>query len=303
MPALQPPAEVEADEGGQPGDAERRQPAAGKPAEDARRPAPQLADEPQDGHGEGQQGRPEEEGSQRQGRDRGEETEEPLAQAAGHPGGTGIPAGGRGRAADGRAADGRVADGRATAGRAGGRAPAEGRRPEGLPADEEPAGGPAARPADAAAAARRRAPSSRWPSATADVLDGRAGADQVAVAVGVVDPGHRRPELVLAHPRRREGRLLARVGALPRGGGHRSRGVRRVLERVVVRLLRPSSTSRISSRIAIIASQKRSSSALRLALGRLDHQRARHREGHRRRVEAVVHQALGDVLDLDAGLS
>jgi hypothetical protein len=39
---------------------------------------------------------------------------------------------------------------------------------------------------------------------------------------------------------------------------------------------------------------------LGLALGRLDHQRAGHREAHRRRVEAEVHEALGDVLDLDA---
>ena len=38
----------------------------------------------------------------------------------------------------------------------------------------------------------------------------------------------------------------------------------------------------------------------RLGLGRLDHQRAGHREAHRRRVEAVVDQALGDVVDADA---
>ena len=41
--------------------------------------------------------------------------------------------------------------------------------------------------------------------------------------------------------------------------------------------------------------------AQRLALGRLDHQRAGDREAHRRRVEAVVDQALGDVVDGDAG--
>ena len=39
-----------------------------------------------------------------------------------------------------------------------------------------------------------------------------------------------------------------------------------------------------------------------LALGGLDHQRAGHREGHRRGVEAVVDQPLGDVVDADAGL-
>ena len=39
----------------------------------------------------------------------------------------------------------------------------------------------------------------------------------------------------------------------------------------------------------------------RLALGRLDHQRAGDGEAHRRGVEAVVHQPLGDVVDGDAG--
>ncbi|CEI74776.1 Uncharacterized protein PAE221_00336 [Pseudomonas aeruginosa] len=38
---------------------------------------------------------------------------------------------------------------------------------------------------------------------------------------------------------------------------------------------------------------------LRLALGGLDHQRAGHREGHGRRMEAEVHQALGHVVDAD----
>ena len=38
-----------------------------------------------------------------------------------------------------------------------------------------------------------------------------------------------------------------------------------------------------------------------LALGRLDHQRARHREAHRRRVETVVRQPFCHVVDGDAG--
>jgi hypothetical protein len=40
---------------------------------------------------------------------------------------------------------------------------------------------------------------------------------------------------------------------------------------------------------------------LRFRFGRLDHDRAGHREADRRRVEAVVHQALGDVDLGDAG--
>ncbi len=38
----------------------------------------------------------------------------------------------------------------------------------------------------------------------------------------------------------------------------------------------------------------------RLAFGRLDHQRARHREAHGRCVKTVVHQALGDIFVADA---
>ena len=63
----------------------------------------------------------------------------------------------------------------------------------------------------------------------------------------------------------------------------------------------PCSMARISSRIAIIASQKRSSSAwLSLSVGSIISVPATGKR-HRRRVEAVVDQPLGDVLDRDAG--
>ena len=66
------------------------------------------------------------------------------------------------------------------------------------------------------------------------------------------------------------------------------------------RSARPSSIARISSRIAIIASMKRSSSAFdSLSVGSTISVPA-HREAHRRRVEAVVDQPLGDVVDRDA---
>ena len=42
-----------------------------------------------------------------------------------------------------------------------------------------------------------------------------AGAEQIAIAVNVVDPGDRGPEFVLARPGRRKGGLLARVGMVP----------------------------------------------------------------------------------------
>ena len=128
----------------------------------------------------------------------------------------------------------------------------------------------------------------------------QAGADEVPVAVGALHPPHRRPELVLARPRRRERGLLAPVRVRPRVADDARQRVRRVLERVVVavrdsRLDLPDLLADRDQRVAEPVELR-----LRLALRRLDHQRARHRERHRRRMEAVVHQALRDVLDLDA---
>src|SRR3954452_5457423 len=67
-------------------------------------------------------------------------------------------------------------------------------------------------------------------------LDRRARADQVLVAVDVVQPAHRRPELVLAHPARRIGGVLARIGPFPAVGGQHLGGVGGALEHVVVAL-------------------------------------------------------------------
>src|SRR5690606_41243871 len=66
------------------------------------------------------------------------------------------------------------------------------------------------------------------------VFDRRAGADELAVSQHAVEAGDAGPELVLAHPRPREGGPLARVGPLPGVGGDRGRGVRRALEHVVL---------------------------------------------------------------------
>ena len=132
------------------------------------------------------------------------------------------------------------------------------------------------------------------------LLDRRAEADEVAVAVGVVDPRHVRPELLLAGPRRRERRLFAGVGVRPGVGGDHARGVRRVLERVVLRVdlplddpgdLGPDPDHRLAETVEF---------GERFALRRLDHQGAGNREGHGGRVEAVVHQPLRHVLGLDA---
>ena len=89
-----------------------------------------------------------------------------------------------------------------------------------------------------------------------------------------------------------------------RGSSRRRRCRARCAGRGAAARPRPSSgrsrSRRSRCRIAIMASQKRSSSAFDFRFGRLDHQRARHRKAHGRRVEAVVDQALGDVVDGDA---
>ena len=117
----------------------------------------------------------------------------------------------------------------------------------------------------------------------------------------VVDPAHRRPVLLPAQRGQRIGRLLAAVGMRPFSPGQRVRGVRRMLERVVV----PGPGAALDLRDLGADRDHRGDEAVeldeRLALGGLDHQRAGHRKAQRRRVEAVVDEPLGDVLGADAG--
>lgn len=61
-------------------------------------------------------------------------------------------------------------------------------------------------------------------------------ADQIPVAPDVVDPAHARPEFVFARPGGGECGSFARVRSVPRFFDHRQRGVRRVLEQVVLRM-------------------------------------------------------------------
>ena len=126
----------------------------------------------------------------------------------------------------------------------------------------------------------------------------RACADEIPVAVRVVDAPDRRPELVGLDERQRKRRLLPAVGmrpAIARDGGGR---VRSVLQHVVPRIglafddrlnFLPDRNHRVAEPIELL---------LRLALGRLDHQRAGHRKRHGRSVKAVVHQPLRDVESL-----
>jgi HAMP domain-containing protein len=127
-------------------------------------------------------------------------------------------------------------------------------------------------------------------------------AEQVTVAIHVVRTADRRPVLLLAQRRHREGRHFARIGVLPVVGGHHFGGVRRALQRVVHLVV----LAALDLHDLGVDGDHRLDEAvdldLRLRLGRLDHQRARHREAHGRGVEAEVHQALGHVFVRDAGL-
>ena len=92
-------------------------------------------------------------------------------------------------------------------------------------------------------------------------LDRRADADEMAVAIDVVDAVDRRPVLVDAEGAGGEAGGLARIGPVP-FADRSSTVCGAFLSGLLVLSMRPSSIARASSRIASIASQKRSSSAL-----------------------------------------
>src|SRR5215212_6928709 len=140
----------------------------------------------------------------------------------------------------------------------------------------------------------------QWNSRRGSLLVGErlrrwAGTDQVAVAVRLVDAGDRRPVLVGVRSRR-ERRDLPRVGPVPvaddRAGGVRCAAQRRLLDAPLPSLhlvdLGPDREHRVAKAVDL---------AQILGLGGLDHQRSRDREGHRRRVEAVVYEPFGHVVD------
>ena len=160
-------------------------------------------------------------------------------------------------------------------------------------------------PTPGASAGSTRSPSvrPRLPAGSeAQHLDRRAGADEVAVAVGAVDAPHGRPVLGRAE-RRRPGtrppractRAASRRRASARCAGRCAAGCRRPATR-------PRRRGRSRRGCAIIASQKRSISPRSSDSVGSTISVPGDRERHRRRVEAVVDQALGDVVDGDAGL-
>ena len=133
-------------------------------------------------------------------------------------------------------------------------------------------------------------------------LGRRAGADQVAVAVRLVDPG--RPAASTCPGPGRSGTTaeLARVGAVPLADERRARCAGRRAAASPRASTPPPRPGRSRARIAIIASQNRSISARSSdSVGSTISVPATGKR-HRRRVEAVVDQPLGDVVDGHAGL-
>src|SRR5487761_1987155 len=117
----------------------------------------------------------------------------------------------------------------------------------------------------------------------------RTGAHQVAVAVGIIDASDARPEFPGAHEGQRIRRLMARIGMRPFVRRHRRRGVRGVLQDVVlfIRLAVDDGLNFGANRDHGIAEAVEL--FLRFALCRLDHDRTWDGEAYRGRVETIVH--------------
>ena len=131
--------------------------------------------------------------------------------------------------------------------------------------------------------------------------DGWAAAEDVAVAVDVVDAGDGGPEFVLTEPWGGPSGLAAWVGAGPLVRRHTGCRVRSVFEWVI----RAVELAGFDCRKFAVDGEHGVAEAVELgegfAFGRLDHQRAGDRPAHRGSVESEIHEALGDVLDFDAG--
>ena len=128
-----------------------------------------------------------------------------------------------------------------------------------------------------------------------------AAAEDVAVAVDVVDAGDGGPEFVLTEPWGGPSGLAAWVGAGPLVRRHTGCRVRSVFERVI----RAVELAGFHRRKFTMDGEHGVAEAVELgegfAFGGLDHQGAGDRPAHRGSVESEIHEALGDVLDFDAG--
>ena len=126
-------------------------------------------------------------------------------------------------------------------------------------------------------------------------------AEEVHVAIGVIQSGDGGPELLLLQPRQRVCGGFASVATVPLANNEVFHRVRRHLECVTLsRLLaRLDGSDLLADGNESVAEAVKLGLALRLR--RLDHESVGYGPAHGRGVEAVVLQTLGNVDDLDAG--
>lgn len=129
--------------------------------------------------------------------------------------------------------------------------------------------------------------------------DGGAGADEVAVAVDVVDAGDGGPVFGGAHPGAGEGGGFAGVRVCPIASGDLVGGVGGVLEGVILGIGGAGFNRLDFGADGSHGVDEAVEFGFGFALGGLNHERAADRPGHGGGVVAVVHEALGDVFDGD----
>ena len=117
----------------------------------------------------------------------------------------------------------------------------------------------------------------------------------------IIDTGNAGPEFVLAKPWCRPGGLGARIRSRPLIAGHTCRGVRGVFEHVVgaVELAGLDGDEFRMNREHGVAEAVEFGQCL--ALSRLNHEGSGDWPAHCGSMETKIHEALGDVLDFDAG--
>ena len=120
-------------------------------------------------------------------------------------------------------------------------------------------------------------------------------ADEVAVAVAVVDAGDIDPVLPVVEVGEVKGSLLPRVGVAPLVGGHLVEGMGGILEHIILLVsltihdlldVGADALHHLDEAVELLEA---------LTLGRLHHEGAVDGEGERRGVVVVVHESLGDV--------
>jgi len=122
-------------------------------------------------------------------------------------------------------------------------------------------------------------------------------ANEIAIAIDVVDATDGGPEFVVTEPFGGEAGLLAGVGAIPIVGGKHVSGVGRAFQEIVLCI-------ELAGFDGLDFGVNRDEGVAEtiefffgFAFGGFDHHRSRNRPGNRRSVEAEVHETFGDVFD------